>query len=208
LISTNPAEAIDLPANDAVERGAFTPAEVKMLVDEAKGEWKTLIQLAYFTGARLSDCVRMEWQSVDFAKGTLTYTQGKTGLTVPLPLHPALDAHLNTLATSDRAERFIMPGMADKGPGGRHGLSESFKAIMRKAGVDAQEVKRDVGVRTLSRRTFHALRHSFTSALANAGVAPELRMKLTGHTTEAAHRGYTHHELETLRAAIAKLPTL
>jgi integrase len=63
-------------------------------------------------------------------------------------------------------------------------------------------------VRQLSRRTFHALRHSFTSALANAGVAPELRMKLTGHTTEAVHRGYTHHELESLRAAIAKLPTI
>jgi len=33
-------------------------------------------------------------------------------------------------------------------------------------------------------------------------------MKLTGHTTEAVHRGYTHHEMETLREAIAKLPTL
>ena len=208
LISTNPADAIDLPANDAVERGAFTPAEVKMLVSEAKDEWKTLIQLAYFTGARLSDCVRMEWEAVDFSKGTLTYTQGKTGVTVPVPIHPVLDAHLNKLAGSDKPEKFIMPGMADKGPGGRHGLSESFKTIMRKAGVDSQKVVRDIGVRTLSRRTFHALRHSFTSALANAGVAPELRMKLTGHTTEAAHRGYTHHELETLRAAISKLPDI
>jgi integrase len=97
---------------------------------------------------------------------------------------------LSKLAGSDKPEKFIMPGMADKGPGGRHGLSESFKAIMHKAGVDAQRVERKIGVRTLSRRTFHALRHSFTSALANAGVAPELRMKLTGHTTETAHRGY------------------
>ena len=31
-------------------------------------------------------------------------------------------------------------------------------------------------------------------------------MKLTGHTTEAVHRGYTHHEMESLRAAILKLP--
>lgn len=208
LIVSNPAEAIDLPGNDAVERGAFTPAEVKILVDAADGEWKTLIQLAYFTGARLSDCVRMEWDSVDLAKGELTYLQGKTGNTVTLPIHLELDAHLSKLATSDRPEKFIMPGMADKGPGGRHGLSESFKAIMRKAGVDSQQVKRDVGVRTLSRRTFHALRHSFTSALANAGVPPELRMKLTGHTTEAAHRGYTHHEMETLANAMKKLPGL
>jgi integrase len=64
------------------------------------------------------------------------------------------------------------------------------------------------GVQKLSRRTFHALRHSFTSVLANQGVAPELRMKLTGHKSEAAHRGYTHHELEKLRAAVEKIPSL
>jgi integrase len=208
LITSNPAEAVDLPENDAVERAAFTPAEVKMLVDAADGEWKTLILLAYFTGARLSDCCRMQWAAVDLAKGAITYTQGKTGNTVTIPIHPSLDAQLSKLPGSDKPEKFLMPGMADKGPGGRHGLSESFKAIMRKAGVDAQRVERKVGVRTLSRRSFHALRHSFTSALANAGVASELRMKLTGHTTEAAHRGYSHHELETLRAAISKLPEL
>ena len=44
----------------------------------------------------------------------------------------------------------------------------------------------------ISKRTFRALRHSFTSALANAEVAPELRMKLTGLSSEAIHRGYTH----------------
>ena len=101
-----------------------------------------------------------------------------------------------------------MPGLSGKRTGGDYGLSTAFKNIMRKAGVDSQPVEREEGVRTLSRRTFHALRHSFTSALANAGVAPELRMKLTGHKTEAIHAGYTHHELETLRGAIAKLPTL
>ena len=55
--------------------------------------------------------------------------------------------------------------------------------------LDMQKVE-SAGVRQLSRRTFHALRHSFTSALANAGVSPELRMKLTGHKSAAAHRGY------------------
>ena len=97
--------------------------------------------------------------------------------------------------------------MASLKPGGRHGLSEGFKRIMRKAGLDLQAVK-SAGVRQLSRRTFHALRHSFTSALANMGVAPELRMKLTGHKSEAVHRGYTHHELERLRAAVGKMPSL
>jgi integrase len=64
------------------------------------------------------------------------------------------------------------------------------------------------GDRMISRRTFHALRHSFTSGLANAGVAPELRMKLTGHSSERVHRGYSHHDMEVLKDAMAKLPSL
>lgn len=207
LISVNPAEAAELPERDSVERGTFTAAEVKMLTDAAQDEWRTLILLGYYTGARLSDCCKMEWSTVDLAKGTLIYRQGKTGKEVAIPLHPDLQRQLEKLASTDKPERFIMPGMADKGPGGRHGLSEGFKRIVRNAGLDLQTVQGG-GIRKISRRTFHALRHSFTSALANAQVMPELRMKLTGHSSEPVHRGYTHHEIETLRQAVLKLPSL
>ena len=100
-----------------------------------------------------------------------------------------------------------MPGMADKDIGGRNGLNKNFLGITHRAGLDPQSVQGS-GSRQLSRRSFHALRHSFTYALANAGVAPELRMKLTGHSSEAVHRGYTHHELDTLHSAVTKLPSL
>jgi len=33
-------------------------------------------------------------------------------------------------------------------------------------------------------------------------------MKLTGHSSEAAQRGYTHNELEVLKSAVSKLPSL
>jgi integrase len=205
LIPTNPAEAVELPDVVGTERGTFTPAEVQMLVDTAKGEWKTLTLLAYCTGARLSDCCRMTWEDVDLAGGSLT--QGNTGHKLTVPLHPDLLAHLEKLATVDKAETFLMPGMANLKSGGRHGLSEGFKRIMRNAGIDCQTVK-GAGVRNISRRTFHALRHSFNSALANAGVSQELRMKLTGHKSRAINAGYTHHEFDTLRDAVGKLPAL
>jgi hypothetical protein len=44
--------------------------------------------------------------------------------------------------------------------------------------------------------------------MANAGVSQEVRMKLTGHKTESVNRGYTHHELAPLRAAVDKIPSL
>ena len=43
-----------------------------------------------------------------------------------------------------------MPGMPDQGPGGRHGLSEGFKRIVRKAELDLQTVQGG-GVRKISK---------------------------------------------------------
>jgi integrase len=207
LIPSNPAEAVELPEAVGMERGTFTPAEVKLLVDTAEGEWKLLILLAYFTGARLSDCCRMQWDGVDLTAETLTYTQAKTGAKVTVPLHPDLLARLNKLTGTDKPDVFIMPLLAARRTSGRRGLSETFKKIMRKAGVDSQTVK-GKGNQLFSKRSFHALRHSFTSALANENVSSELRMKLTGHSSEGEHKKYTHHEMDNLRAAVKKIPSL
>ena len=47
------------------------------------------------------------------------------------------------------------------------------------------------------------MHYSFTSGLANdVGVAPELRIKLTGYSSERVHRCYSQ------KAAMAKLPSL
>jgi integrase len=208
LIQSNPTEAVELPESDGVERGTFTPAEVKMLIDVADDDWKTLIALAYFTGARLGDCVNLRWSDVDLAHGTLTFTQQKTkGKPLVIPLHPDLAAILEKLAGTDKPDKHIMPHMAGLTSGGRHGLSEGFKRVMLKAGLDMGRVQGG-GRRKLCRRTFHALRHSFNSALANAGVPQETRMLLTGHKTAAINRGYTHAEVAMLKAAVDKMPGL
>jgi integrase len=62
--------------------------------------------------------------------------------------------------------------------------------------------------RSVNALSFHSLRHSFSSILANAGVREELRMALTGHATRAIHQRYSHHDLERLREAVALLPTI
>ena len=207
FISSNPAEAVELPDRSSVERGTFTAAEVGMLINAAEGEWKTLIRLAYYTGARLMDCAHIKWSKVKLDAGVLAFKQTKTGQDIEIPMHEDLRTHLEELASTDSIHEFVMPGMSEESGSGHNGLSSKFKRICRAAGVDVQSVQGS-GTRMQNRRTFHALRHSFTSALANAGVPEELRMKLTGHKSKAVHRGYTHHELETLRAAVGHLPSL
>ena len=198
---------MELPKVESSERGVFTTAQVGMLVDEAEGEWRTLILLGFYTGARLSDCVGLTWDNINLTTAMLAYQQQKTGKKVTVPLHSDLAAHLEKLAGSDTLEARLCPALADKNTGGAHGLSATFKALMRKAGLDSHEGKGQ-GNRSFSKFTFHSLRHSFNSALANAGVAQELRQKLTGHTSAQMNARYTHHELAPLKAAVGKLPSL
>jgi integrase len=62
--------------------------------------------------------------------------------------------------------------------------------------------------RSVNALTFHSLRHSFSSLLANAGIAEETRMALTGHTTRQIQQHYTHRDLALLRDAVAVLPRI
>ncbi len=207
LIATNPAEAVELPERATIERGTFTAAEVGMLIEAAEGEWKTLILLGYYTGQRLMDCAHLKWSAVNLGTGLLAFTQEKTNTAIEIPMHDDLRVHLEGLASTDSVHAFVMPGMSEESGSGCNGLSSKFKRIARAAGVDIQTVQGS-GSRMQSRRTFHALRHSFTSALANAGVSEELRMKLTGHKSKAVHRAYTHHEVATLRNAVGLVPSV
>jgi integrase len=90
---------------------------------------------------------------------------------------------------------------------GRRGLSETFKKIMRKAGLDLQTMK-GAGKRMFSKRTFHSLRHTSNSEMANKGVSAEVRRGVTSHKSAREHQKYTHLEMDTRRAAVGNIPSL
>jgi integrase len=84
----------------------------------------------------------------------------------------------------------------------------AFKRLMAKVGIDDEKIRERNGAagRSVSALSFHSLRHSFNSALANAGVSQELRQKLTGHASADMNTVYTHHDLEAVRTAdVAKV---
>lgn len=204
-ILKNPVAAIRPPKAESSERSLFSHEDVQKLLNAAPSlDWQTLILLGYFIGARLCDCVQMKWENVHPEQGVITYHQQKTGKKVIVPMHFHVIEHLTHLSTFG-TDGFLCPKLADKGPGGKHGLSESFKRIVRKAGIDPMTVE-GKGMRKFTKLTFHSLRHSFNSALANAGVSEEVRMKLTGHSSKAMNEVYTHLQFDTLKNAVGALP--
>jgi integrase len=229
IITHNPAESVELPGKAKNEDGAeatrdvFAPKQVKALMNaavirergkpvfDAGEEWRGAILYAYFTGARLQDVANVTWSAIDLPAKTITYRAKKTGKLVTIPIHPELENYLLELAAPDSGKAFVFPKLAGRGTGGRSGLSMTFSRIMARAHVAGEVMhkpKKGGRGRTVRTLTFHSLRHSFNSAMANAGVSQEIRMKLTGHVSAEMNKGYTHHELEPLRAAVRAIPSI
>lgn len=121
----------------------------------------------------------MKWDNVNLKEHGITYGQGKTGKRVNIPTHIELEEHWGTIYNDEAPTDFISPGLAARTSGGKHGLSESFKRLVGQAGLDTMTVKGQ-GSHRFSKRTFHSLRYSFNSALANAGVSREISVLFTG----------------------------
>jgi integrase len=203
-IPINPCVALESLPIKTEERATFAPAQVSKLLRAAEGDWKGAILLGYYTGARLGDVANMRWSSIDLGQRLIHFTPTKTKKPVTIPLHWDLKRELFKKPGIGKA--FLFPSLAGKGTGGKHGLSGRFAGIMEKAGIEGKIIRHAEGGRATSNLSFHSLRHSFNSAMANAGVSQEIRQKLTGHASAEMNARYTHHELEPLRAAISTLP--
>jgi integrase len=205
-ISVNPCLAIERLKNKPQRKGVFTPEQVTALLKTADGDWRGLIMVAFYSGQRLSDCANLRWRDVDLVSEikTIRFAVRKTGAEVVTVVHPALEDCLLSLPTPKSDDEYIFPTLAESSAGP---LSKQFRELMERARIVHRTIREKSGAgRSVSELSFHSLRHSFSSILANAGVSEERRMALVGHTTRDMHQKYTHHELEQMRAAIALLP--
>lgn len=192
-----------LKLTDSTKRGPFTTEEIGLLLDDASTnesffrrglnhEWYGLIIMGTYTGMRLGDLLSL--RSTHIVGDHLEVVTSKTGHTIKVPLAKPCAKWLK----DKEGELFPKLKRQKKGT-----TSTQFTRIMERAGVE-----RDIlhaGDQTL-RRSFHSLRHTFTSLLADADIQTDVRQRLTGHKSAGVHAAYTHHE-ESLNRAIAAIPT-
>lgn len=197
LARANAAESVrPLPEDDSTERAPFTTAEVRRLIDskETPDDWKGAILIAAHTGLRLGDVIRLNRSHVEGTCIVIRPEKTKRARkTLSVPLSPPCLGWIGEKAGN------LFPSLIGTKTGT---LSTQFTRIMKRAGVP-----RDIteAGEVLKRRSFHSLRHSFTSWLAEADVHADVRQKLTGHSSAGVHAKYTHHD-EALERAITKLP--
>jgi integrase len=165
---------------------------------------------------RIGDAAGLEWGQVDMKEQTIKFTAQKTRRPQTIPMHDNFVAWLKN-QTRGIGRGPVFPELYGKKSGGCSGLSATFRKIMGKAGVVGEVVRKGVGDKTkiegnkartgrkTSTLSFHSLRHTVTSQLANAGVPADQRKAITGHSDDRVHEQYTHYKMELLKQAVKKI---
>jgi len=213
IFDRNPARLVDnLDTNgDRHERRAFTLAELKKLLAVCGDDWKTAVLFGTYTGLRLGDIQSLTWANLDLQTKELTIRTQKTGRVQILPLAKPLLTHIESLPAGDDPKAALCPSFQGKTVSW---LSNQFYELMASAGLvqsrgDHRKKEGKSGRsarRKLSDISFHALRHTATSLLKNAGVSDVVARDIVGHESAAVSRNYTHIDADTKRVALDKLP--
>jgi integrase len=165
----------------------MSPEEEDCVLDAAAPHIRLIVIAALDTGMRRGELLHQRWEHVHLTRGLLYVSRSKTagGEGREIPLTRRLYEMLCSIRT-------------DEGPVFRYEsrpittFDRAWKSALRRAQV--------------RHFRFHDLRHAFATRLMEAGVMPDVRMALMGHSTgHRVHARYTHVALPAKREAIVRL---
>ena len=209
--SRNPAALVVRQFGEDRSREEFTAEDLTKLLRHIRqhepAEWLTVTLFGLCTGQRLGDCARAQWTHLEHTGNGWVWhlTQGKTKKKLDVPIVEPLSSHLTRLANGDRSALAVAPTLFTHRVNARAGLSIAFTKIIDRAGIEGLTEARKGKGRSWRSKSFHSLRHTCNSILANAGVSQDVRRLILGHASEAMNTRYTHMQVETSRAALAAL---
>jgi integrase len=173
----------------------LSPAETRALVRALDADRDqtaaAALALLIVTGARLREVILATWENVDFDRGMLTVPRSKSGRPRHIPLSPVAVGILQR-QLAKRPEMGAGPSPhvfpSHRRPGRPvEGLRRAWARAKKAAGLPD-----DLRI--------HDLRHSFASALANAGTPLNEIGTVLGHTQLATTTRYAHHSPQRLIA--------
>lgn len=150
---------------------------------------KQATALAWWTGMRLSDIARLEWDSIDFESKTLIVHTKKTDTRICLPLDHELIGGgvliklLSEIEVIDNTYVFPHQCELDKDVSRRATLSTYYGRMLARLGIEG--------------KSFHSLRHSFVSRCRKDGRTLEGIALWVGHSSAKTTEIYDHQDPTT-----------
>lgn len=177
---------------------AWTEAEARLAMTSLPEPLRRAVVLAYHTGQRRTDLVRLLWSAYDGS--TIRLRQQKTGVSLVLPVHPELrgemerwksDRQSTTILTAPRGQAWnpqdlshtLPPALADLGIKRRitiHGLRKLAATRLAEAGCSAHEIAAITGHKSLSMVQHYTL-SADQEKMASAAVIRLQQMRKKGN---------------------------
>ena len=207
LCDRNPTDLVTRQQNQKSIRETFSVQEIAKILahlrETKQAEWLTLTLFSLCTAQRLSDCATANWSQITEANGTLvwTITQKKTQNQIAIPIVEPLLSHLQQMATANH-QGPIMPELCHLMQKQPSRLSNKFVRILEAAGIQREVGNVQGAGYKITNKSFHCFRHTTNSLMANAGIARDIRRKITGHKSDAMNDHYTHLEMKTTLQAL------
>ena len=166
----------------------LSKGEEKKFLASATPYIQDIALFALNTGLRIGEILSLKWEGVDLEKNLLTVFADKTHKIRPVPINSEARRVLE-FWTLGRKNEFVFYNHETGKP--FVDLKTGFALACRKAEIE--------GV------TWHTLRHTFASRLLDRGVDIVTVQQLLGHSTVIVTMRYTHTNLDSKKAAVAKL---
>jgi integrase/recombinase XerD len=155
---------------------------------------RVLFGVAYSSGLRVSEIVRLRPCDIDSDRMVIRVDQGKGAKDRLALLSPALLGDLRMYWQQERPGEFLFPSPVRRGPLCAGALKHAFKRAKERAGID-----KPGGI--------HLLRHAFATHLLEAGVDLHTLQRLLGHRSLRSTTRYLHLT-EPARSAARVCPDL
>ncbi len=196
----DPASTLDSPKLGQPLPKVLSRAEVDRLIEAAHaegdgGRMRTLLEILYGTGLRVSELVTLPLSAVERDPTVLTVRgKGEKERMVPLsdPARAAIASWLHVRAgvLGDESSRYLFPSRGRTGHLTRQRFAQLLKEAALHAGLDPARVSP------------HVLRHAFASHLLEGGADLRSVQLMLGHADIATTQIYTHVLDEKLRALV------
>ena len=188
FFDVNPVRKVKFFREFNVGLRVVSPEEEEKLLRTATPCIQDVIRFALNTGLRIGEIFSLRWPDVDSENNVLNILAPKTQKIRAVPINGEARKVLEYWALGRRNEfAFYNPETGKPFVD----LDAGFALACKKAGIE--------GV------TWHTLRHTFASRLVNRGVDIVTVQQLLGHSTVTVTMRYTHTNLDSKRAAVAKL---
>lgn len=171
----------------------LTPEQWRLMVPHFTPDELDLFTFALATGLRESNVMFFQPGWIDGTSAVIPAHQTKTAVPYGIPLNKTAQAVLERRKKA--TARHLHYVFSDQGRAWY--TVKALRALKR--------VCKASGVPYIH---FHGLRHSTNTWLAKSGVPKEIRMRLLGHTAGDVHDGYTHLNVDDLRAFSERLDAL